>query len=490
MTDSNVIYEPIVKLVSQDLYYHLHKSTYLEPKQDALKRVYAELERNNLNIQDNSVDPGLPLPILSEPLEGWINRIIELQYGKYFYLLDKLCELDVRDIEIPYKASSIVGWSKFVNDEWVKCEGLETEAAVFDFECFQHKKKELFYPYMLSAIGVDGIVYSWLEIDPGRLPDLVSFGSNFKLLLGHNSVAFDSQFIAEFYEDFHPHRMIDTFSLHAAVYGMSNRQTKIYRKFANNPVKPLWVKKTCAGGLKPLAKFLCDIELDKSIRDEVILQKKGKKKLNISEETDYAESGGISKNFNDFSEITRRIDDVWNYCLNDSFACLEVAKKLVTVVKSYDTKIYLAGQLERSIITTTVDPLFHEKIERIRRYNDVALQKIDAQIQECLHQNIRNRSPKLMEYIKGCLLKDFLERVWKSSKFIYKKIDDIPQKALDDDLPSCMEYCGWEDDADDESVDAERKRTTIKKLKAVQYAINVLGYDVGCRSSSQRDMWN
>lgn len=469
------ILEPIVRLISQDTYRKLHKTTYLEPKQDAIRYVKEELQKNNLNIEDTSEDPGLPIPNLSLPLSKWIDKAIETNYGEYFYFADLLADLDVEKILIPKTASSIMGWSKYVitpgysEPRWIACDGLDSQAAVFDFECFRLTKKGLFYPYMVSAISIEGVVYSWLELDSSNLPDLVSFGEQFKLLLGHNSVSFDSQYIAEFYEDFHNRRMLDTFSLYAAVLGMSDNQLELYKMFRKFPVRPLWAQKTCPGSLKDLAKFLCNIDLDKSIREEVILQKK--KKVSKVDEEDYAEDGGLGKAFASFNEITRRIDDVWVYCLNDSIACLEVFKKLYKIVKSYGTKIYLAGQLERSIITITTDEKFDEKIERVRRHNDVALQNINARLEQCLVKNLKE-SPILQKYVKGWILKDYYERVWKSAKFPYKTMQDIPKEALQASLPEPLELCGWEEDENDTSKNKEKKHNTIAKLKAVVYAFS------------------
>lgn len=479
-------YHPIVSLMSQEAYQKLHKSTYLEPKQKDLKYVHEELEKANLKIVDTSEEIKLPIPNLTFPLVRWINKAIEHNYEEYFWLADTLCGLNVAEMDLPKSASSITGWSKYVNGKWVQCEGIETEACVMDFECFRRTKKDKFLPFMLSAIDMNGTVYSWMELQADKLPDVVAFGDTFKLILGHNAVSFDSQYIKEFYKDFHHHRIFDTYSLYSAMYGMSERQTKLFNFFDNMPIKPKWVRKTCRGNLKELAKFLCNIDIDKGIKQELILQTK--KKLTKEDLEDHSEDGGIGKNFLNFSEITSRIDDVWNYCLNDTIACLEIFKKLYKIAKGYDTKIYLAGQLERSILCITCDEKFHERIERVRKHNDQALQRVNTQIEKCLATKRRNRDPILFEYIRGFLMKDYLERIWKSSKFKYKKIEDIPQEILDHTiLPKCLELLGWEEDEADEGAKAEQKAITIKKLKAAAHELNE-GYECKCQPGTI-DKW-
>lgn len=494
--------EPIIKLIPQDLYHIIHREKYRSIPEYKIKQTRAELARYELtSLYDDSELVNLPIPLLSRPLDEWIEWKITLNYQQYFEEADLFRDTIKRaanffeDFKRP-TISPYEGWSKFTDGQWQRCKGIPTESVVFDFETAKKTKNGQPKPFMCSAIDWQGIVYSWVTFEANwdNLEFTVPFGDQVKLLIGHNCVSYDRRFVKDFYTFAHDKRMLDTFSFYHVCLGMSKEQSEKFRIFEHLDTKLPWMKHTCKGGLSSLAKFLCGIDLDKSIRERFL---SGKTQL-LDEESDlpngresleeyqaYNEFGtsidnsyGVQSSeaksveedkpiYDNYSEIQRNISDIWDYCLNDTIATACVFEKLYSKVSSFHSKIYLAGQLERSTLRINVDPNIDDKIDVVEKHNRKRLKEINGILKILLQDKIKKNNPVLTERIEGNLLKDYYERIFKSASFPYKT--DLEQYK-NVNLPHCLICIGWEEDTENTKKSVTKNKTVLK-LKAVHYAL-------------------
>lgn len=202
--------------------------------------------------------------------------------------------------ELPPKPTKWIrkrGWTKYYSDgrppEAV--ESPDEEMLVFDIEVLY---KITDFPCMACAVSPHAW-YAW--ISPWILGDkndrhLIPLGDHSKprIVIGHN-VGYDR---ARVKEEYHVRQTksayIDTMSLHAAVNGMASRQRPEWMRHRRETEalgeggtggdgtlegmlnhfrqgekeEYLWMRKSTLNKLKDVAKFHCDIEVDKTIRNE------------------------------------------------------------------------------------------------------------------------------------------------------------------------------------------------------------------------------
>lgn len=493
--------KPVINLLPDSLYKYLHKKSPKPLPERRILDIRAQLEAYNLqNIIDDTELISLPLPRLGIPLDQWIEDKIRQHYNEYLEEADYI-EFVVgqgnyfQNFERP-PISPYTGWSRYVKGEWEPCDKLPTNACVFDFETAKKYKDSQPKPFMASAVCAEGIVYSWLNLAESwdDLDYTVEFGDQIRLLIGHNCVSYDRRFVKEFYKFAHPVRMFDTFSFYHITLGMSQKQGELYRIFETKDRKLPWMHHTCRGGLASLAEFLCGIELDKSIREEFLSGKGGGKSSivqydeesdlpngnNSIEELQSYEQYGVSLNeiesntesesnevFDDYSRIRRNISDIWDYCLNDTLATACVFQKLYKKVSAIKSKIYLAGQLERSTVRLAVDPEIDKKISVVENCNREKLKDVNTLLKYMVRDKFNKNESKLMIRVEGALTKDYYERIFKSTAFPYKNNLD---RFKDIVLPDCLIAIGWEED-ESGSKRSSTKNNTLLKLKAVHYAL-------------------
>ncbi|KAA8898906.1 DNA polymerase gamma [Sphaerosporella brunnea] len=207
-----------------------------------------------------------------------------------------------QDTCLPEKPESFVvdksGWTKYVEGEDpVSVDAPEENMLVFDVEVLYKES-----PFAIMACAASpNAWYSWLS--PWLLEEregvedrhLVPLGdaNTARIVVGHN-IGYDRARILEEYS-IKPTKnsFLDTMSLHVAVNGMCSRQRPTWMKhakaknlrdkFNENPEtspelsqmlgnngeeeEELWVGRSSINSLRDVAKFHCEIGLDKEIRD-------------------------------------------------------------------------------------------------------------------------------------------------------------------------------------------------------------------------------
>ncbi|KAI9139245.1 DNA polymerase family A-domain-containing protein [Paraphysoderma sedebokerense] len=229
---------------------------------------------------------------------------------------------------IPPKPSNWIrqpGWTRYHSDG--RTESIpypDDEALVFDVEtAFKISK----FPIIAVAMS-SKYWYSW--ISPWMLSDgkeknsvsdkyLIPLGKdNERIIIGHN-IGYDR---ARILEEYHltgtKNAFIDTLSLHVAHGGMCSRQRPTFMTLRKErgieTVEGLdvskfngdreWANFTALNSLAECANLYLGVELDKSIRDELLLGAE------------------------DFAEIQASFDDIMNYCASD----VEITFKIFQIV--------------------------------------------------------------------------------------------------------------------------------------------------------------
>lgn len=445
--------EPVIKLIPQAIHKKLFGRNYLEISPDQIRSVKHELEQNGLaELKDTSELIPLPIPSISATLPEWIDQIIDETYKVYFSPMERLRHLDLAAIELPH-ISPHYGWSKFINGEWHTCNQIENDGIIFDFETYLDDEF-IMRPFMMAAIDTEGIIYSWLADVEKGMPEVVSFGDTVKLFVGHNSVSFDRRYVKEFYDFAHDKRMLDTFSLYSVLYGMSSDQIAQYRWARYQKPTPFkWVDTTTNGNLKDLSEFILGIEMDKSVREDLLKPKKVRGKYEVTPK----------------SVIKNSTSEIWDYCLTDTFNTFKIFRYFIERILSYSTKIFLAGQLERSTLRINVNPKIKEKIANVVQYNNGQLKTINQIILKELDKKLLENDPYVISMLEGYVLKDWYERIYKSKKYQTYLLENTKKESdiYDVKLPESLVSLGWEYDDDIESKRASQKNTTLYKLRQV-----------------------
>ncbi|KAF8251771.1 hypothetical protein K440DRAFT_578589 [Wilcoxina mikolae CBS 423.85] len=209
-----------------------------------------------------------------------------LQYAKNFAAVDLP--------ESPKKWEKQSGWTKYnSNGTTEKVDHPDEKMLVFDVEVLY---KESPFAIMACAASQDAW-YAWLspwllgESESDR--QLIPLGNpeEPRIVVGHN-IGYDRARISEEYNIKQTkNSFLDTMSLHVAVNGMCSQQRPTWMKHAKNKEKrekmvatvtnpdltkmlgepeeeeELWVGRSSINSLRDVAKFHCNITIDKSVRD-------------------------------------------------------------------------------------------------------------------------------------------------------------------------------------------------------------------------------
>lgn len=451
--------ETVINLIPQNVHRQLFGENYTPLPQEKISQIRKQLIDSELTeLVDISEPVDLLIPKLSLNLPEWIDDIIERTYQEYFFATNQLKVMQFSQAEPP-KISPYFGWSKFQDERWVRCKGIEETAIFFDFETYPDENG-LMRPFMACAISETGIIYSWLADILNKLPEVVEFGESVKLFVGHNSVAFDRRFVKEFYDFGHDKRMLDTFSLYSVLLGMSSEQIEKYRWAKDLEHKPFkWVDYTTNGNLKDLSNFILGLDMDKSLREELLKPKKVKGKLVVTPK----------------EIIKSAMAEIWNYCVIDTTNTGLIFQIFIKRILKYDTKIYLAGQLERSTLRINVVSDIKARIQKVINYNNTELKRINQIVLKELDKKLKEKDHYVISMLEGYVLKDWYERIYKSKLFEKYLLSFSPQLDLDHvTLPDCLISLGWEFD-DSESKRSVQKNATLDKLKAVHQFLTADG---------------
>lgn len=440
--------QPVIKLIPQETHKKLFKKEYKPLLNNKILSVRNDLEHFGINLSDDSEYINLPVPTLKQPLPIWYENKLRYTYSLYLDLAAGITEISHTEIvNLPFTpwntSNTSHGWSKYNPDlnTWEPIETPDTEAMVFDFETFLQDNQQ--HPFMCTGLSIENELYAWMADLNNPLPRLVTFGDKVRLMAGHNAVQFDRRFVKEFYEYNHPVRILDTYSFYNILYGMSSTQIKIYeslKKTEGN--KPRWFKPTCRGNLSALASKLLGLTVDKSIREELLDPRK----------KDYR-----------WLPIVENINELFQYCYRDTTTTQRLFGSLYAKVLEIDSLSYICGQLERSTIRTGVVSDIREKIEDVRLSNRNILKGINKIVINQLNERLKERDKLTLMCIEGWLLKDWYERIYKSSGFKAAKKQPIDNVKL----PDTLLMIGWEYDSDDDSKRAIQKNTTLEKLQRV-----------------------
>ncbi|KAK5136916.1 hypothetical protein LTR08_001423 [Meristemomyces frigidus] len=197
----------------------------------------------------------------------------------------------------PRKWARRSGWTKYNPDgEWEAVDAPDAEVLTFDTEVMWHQTS---FPAMACAVSATHW-YAWLS--PWLLGEsqndrhLIPLGdpSQDRIIVGHN-IGYDRARISEEY-DLKQSRnfFMDTMSLHVAVNGMCSRQRPSWKKARKareyhdevaksedsadlaallgsrsemDEEEELWVGRSSANSLRDVAKFHCNITIDKAKRE-------------------------------------------------------------------------------------------------------------------------------------------------------------------------------------------------------------------------------
>lgn len=281
-------------------------------KEFEIKESYA---REHLTLQDiwgkkNEVSAPIDLQLpklLGADIEEHFMRIGLEQATPYLDQCEHLAEMELPSIPKQWRKAS--GWTRYDREGNVTAVDHPLEPnMIFDVEVLMSEGK---YP-TIAAVATEEAWYSWTSpflLDESISAEhLIDFGDNerHRLIVGHN-VGYDRARIAEEYSKKDSKiRYVDTMSLHIAVAGLCSQQRPAWNmevkrrnqdhlggSTANNVVmdQTKFFDVSSLNSLKDVAKFYCNVEMDKSQRS-------------------FFEVG-------DKNDIQTNFQDLMTYCAND-----------------------------------------------------------------------------------------------------------------------------------------------------------------------------
>ena len=234
--------------------------------------------------------------------------------------------------QMPRKWMRRSGWTKYnIDGSWEPVDAPDESMLTFDTEVMWKEN-----PFAVMACAVSPTAwYAWLS--PWLLGEteneiqLVPLGdpSRPRIIVGHN-IGYDRARIMEEYNIQQSNNFfVDTMSLHVAVNGMCSQQrptwmrhmknrdlrdkiatdsncfelsTMLENKMVSDEEEELWVGRSSINSLRDVAKFHCDVTIDKAQRDHFSERSKG--------------------------EILERLEELLDYCAADVAITHRVYKKI------------------------------------------------------------------------------------------------------------------------------------------------------------------
>jgi DNA polymerase gamma 1 len=199
----------------------------------------------------------------------WLDREAEVQWAKWEPKLHSA--ILPNTIETPTHAPTVTGtWCRWDKNHWVPIDKEELpESMVLDVEAA--KEGGWWHPICAVAMGT-GKTFAWVRTATPllRLVDLIPFPKN-RLVVNWN-VSYDRQYLqSELEIEDSGNRFLDGMSFAQAIHGVSDKQMPQYKSMKNNPGrKPNWVLACSGMSLKEVAHRYLGINMDKSVRDELV----------------------------------------------------------------------------------------------------------------------------------------------------------------------------------------------------------------------------
>ncbi|KAI9775558.1 MAG: DNA-directed DNA polymerase gamma mip1 [Geoglossum umbratile] len=287
----------------QQLSSHVYSQVFTQPSASPPKSL-VELSKDHLSRHDlwgKNQDDSPPISFNLPPLQGkdLDEHFFRLGMDAAEPYLDQAKELAGRDIpQMPRKWVRRSGWTKYYpNGRTEQVDAPQESMLVFDTEVMW---KESSFAVMACAASPTAW-YAWLS--PWLLGEsesdrhLIPLGdpSVSRIVVGHN-VGYDRARTTEEYRLQQSRNFfIDTMSLHVAVNGMCSRQRPTWMKHRKNrelrekialetdsaelaalletralseEEEELWVGRSSVNSLRDVAKFHCDVTIDKAQRDQ------------------------------------------------------------------------------------------------------------------------------------------------------------------------------------------------------------------------------
>ncbi|CUS09028.1 unnamed protein product [Tuber aestivum] len=327
-----------VQQLSVRLHSQIFKRGSVPPAPELIELARDHLSRHDLYGKTSDTTPpiGFDLPELQgDTLDEHFTKL-GMEVSEPYLSMARIFSL-VDIPKPPAKWERLPGWTRYeagAGGAFTSrpVEAPEEDTVVFDVEVLY---KVTPFAIMACAASKDAW-YAWLSpwllgMDSGQC-HLIPFGDiNVpRVIVGHN-VGFDRARVREEY-DLRQSRncFLDTMSFHVAVNGMCSRQRPAWMRHKKNKelrerlekedhgddlramldaglhedeAEELWIRRSSINSLREVAKFHCDIELDKEVRDQF---------------------GGES-----VSDVLENLDELLSYCAQDVVATHRVYRKVL-----------------------------------------------------------------------------------------------------------------------------------------------------------------
>lgn len=290
-----------------------------------------------LNQESESVEYSTRYPIPDYVSADWLLEAAKPHYEPYIELMRRFYKVKTSDLTFDNPPHQDGWWIK-KGDTWVRVKRPQGEVGYIDFETNTQIPFCAVLISLLSGVETPSVYY-YVATEPNN--QQVSVG-DFKLLIGHNIVAFDRQYIVEAYQFNSQLRFIDTKALHKFPYGLGEAsQEATWRKEMKKDYLMAWASNSSPSDLASACKLLLGVELDKSLQ-KAHLEK--------------------------WSDIQKRMSEYLEYCFKDCLYGIQLYQKIMQVWRDYCPHPFsLYGLLERSTLRLTLDKSYKQQIDKVNK---------------------------------------------------------------------------------------------------------------------------
>lgn len=383
-----------VQLLTRSLHEQIFKNhPFGSATQGALSISQTHLKAHGLSGQANTEQPETPFtlpPLLGKTIDEHFWSMGMLDAKPYLDLANDFAAVELPPQPENWARSS--GWTRYNADgTFDAVDNLpEGEAVCFDVETMY---KLTNYPCMATAATATAWyawISPWLLDESESMNHLIPIAGSVKprIVVGHN-VGYDRARIAEEYHLTRTKsRFLDTMSLHAAVNGLSSPQRPAWMVYKKNKAAKLarqasaddeeevsdaataWQDNSSMNSLAEVAKFHCDIDVDKTIRNA------------FSTEDKQEISGEVE------------LHDLLTYCANDVKVTHQVFKKVFPAyLKACPSPVSLSGILHMSVPFLPVDESWDKFVQaaesKYQEMKDAVLSQLHALAEEARHLVLR-----------------------------------------------------------------------------------------------------